>query len=162
MDKVIINRRGEKHRIIFDKGDLEIIESFHLRVSCKSGCLYAQGHKKGESSKKVQALHRVLMNAKPGEVVDHKNGNTLDNRRSNLRVCRQAQNLQNKSKFKRKCSSAYKGVDWVKKDKRWRARVYKDGKQVFGSYFDNELDAAKAYNKNAKRFFGEFARINDI
>lgn len=96
-----------------------------------------------------------------GMTVDHRNHNTLDNRRSNLRVCTNSQNCANKKKASGK-SSGYKGVTWFKRDNCWKAQIKVNYRNIHLGYFDKEADAAAAYNKSAIRIFGEFALINKI
>ena len=92
--------------------------------------------------------------------IDHINDNGLDNRRSNLRICSQSQNLMNCRKPKTLFSSKYKGVSWVQKHKRWKVSIAFKGKRKYIGHFLSEIDAAKAYNKAAEKYFGEFARLN--
>lgn len=106
-------------------------------------------------------LHRFIMNTPKGLHTDHINGNQLDNRRRNLRICTSQQNQANSSKHI-VGSSKYKGVNFYKRDKCWRAYINKDGVQFHLGYFDNELEAAKAYNKKAKVIWGKYARLNTV
>jgi len=106
-------------------------------------------------------MHRLIMGASGSIQVDHINRNTLDNRRCNLRLCDNAQNHWN-SGVKRNNTSGFKGVDWLKKNKKWRARLHFHGKEVHIGCFKNKLDAALAYNEAALKYFGEFARLNKI
>lgn len=107
-------------------------------------------------------LHRLIIGASPGQIVDHINGDRLDNRRANLRFCTWGQNLQNKRKTGRGRAplSPYKGVTYFSAQNKWAARITSDRKRVFLGYFDNDEDAAKAYDLAAKDMFGEFARTN--
>lgn len=89
--------------------------------------------------------------------VDHKNGNGLDNRRENLRVATQAQNMANR-RSNANSASSYKGVKLV--NRRWRARIKPDGKPIHLGYFDTAEEAARAYDWAAKRIYGEFALLN--
>ena len=97
---------------------------------------------------------------------DHINRNRLDNRRANLRLCTYAQSARNVSKQAshngRKCSSKYKGVTLRKKSGLWMARIDKDYEQYHLGYFENEEDAARAYNEAAIELHGEFASLNEI
>lgn len=104
-------------------------------------------------------LHRAIMQPRPDQVVDHINGNGLDNRRSNLRLCSIGQNSCNRPGGRR--TSRFKGVSWSKKDNGWRMQV-KDGDRRICEYFGRgrEVDAAKRYDEHAKRIFGEFAFLN--
>lgn len=114
-------------------------------------------------------LHRVLLDAKPGQIVDHANGNTLDNRRANLRLCTQQQNLWNRRKFTPRKggaapSSPYRGVYFSKHPahakKPWLAYISVNKKRTFVGAFTDELAAAKAYDRVALETRGEFARLN--
>lgn len=114
----------------------------------------------GRINGKYIPMHRLLMNPPKEMLVDHKNHNTLDNRRKNLRICTRSQNMWNR---KKSCgTSKYKGVHWCSYKNRWRADIYIYNKCIKLGRFDSEDDAAKAYNKKAKELFGEFACLNKI
>lgn len=99
------------------------------------------------------------MQPEDGFWVDHINGDTLDNRRSNLRLCTVSGNNHNRMKSKNN-TSGYKGVSWLKQNQKWRAYIKVNSKDKhLGCYLDKE-DAARAYDKAAKEYFGEFARLN--
>lgn len=108
-------------------------------------------------------MHRIVSNAPQGIQVDHENRNKLDNRKSNLRFATGSQNRANQEKYMRnglKPASQYKGVDWVKQHKRWRARVRVDREEIYLGHFKSEQEAARAYDKKALEIFGEYANIN--
>lgn len=110
-------------------------------------------------------LHQILLGPENPKqpMIDHKNGNILDNRRSNLRLCSHGENRQNTGKYTPyKCSSKHKGVYWSKKAEKWEAAISCDGARFWLGYFDNEKDAAIAYNNAASRHHGRFARLNVI
>jgi hypothetical protein len=104
-------------------------------------------------------MHRAIMQPPAHLDVDHRNGNGLDNRRSNLRVATRAQNMQN-SHSQVSTSSRYKGVSWRKDIRKWDVRIVVHGRQIFLGHFRDELDAALAYDGAARVHFGEFARLN--
>ncbi len=106
-------------------------------------------------------LHRFIMDAKAGQQVDHRFGNTLDCRKSQLRIATNGQNQANRKKSLGK-SSQYKGVYWDQEREKWYAKVTKDKHTVFLGRFDNEVDAADVYNQAATSLFGEFALLNRI
>lgn len=108
---------------------------------------------------KEVAIHRLLLGAAPGEICDHINGDTLDNRLKNLRICSNAENIRN-SQRRAENGSRFKGVSKIKGSEKWRAQIMKDGKKFnLGSFEEEEL-AAKVYDKKARELFGEFARCN--
>lgn len=112
-------------------------------------------------NKKLILMHRLIMGLKHGDErqVDHINGNPLDNRRHNLRICTRSQNLGN-SKKQKNATSKYKGVTWSKRSRKWRANIVMNGFQQCLGYFNNENEAADAYDFAAIQHFGEFAKLN--
>lgn len=104
------------------------------------------------------ALHREITNAPCDLQVDHIDGNSLNNRRSNLRLCTQLQNNQNAPKNKRN-TSGYKGVHWNIGEKKWVAHIRVNQKKVRLGSFGNVEDAAKAYAEASRKYHGEFGRI---
>jgi hypothetical protein len=106
-------------------------------------------------------MHRLIMGAKKGQIVDHINGDKLDNRRSNLRFCTPAQNNYNSSKHKRN-TSGYKGVFWNGRDGKWLAQAKINQKQTYLGQYETREQAALYYNLAAIMFHGEFARLNVI
>lgn len=108
-------------------------------------------------------MHRFILNAPKNMDVDHINHNTLDNRKINLRLCTRSQNLHNSKKRKNVYfSSKYKGVNWQEDIGRWRARIQIEKKPIHLGTFDNEIEAAIAYNNAARKYFGKFAKVNLI
>jgi hypothetical protein len=104
-------------------------------------------------------MHRVVAFAPPGIFVDHINGDTLDNRAANLRLCTAGENSRNSIK-KRPAKSRYKGVSISNTGNRWVTNIHHDGKLHFVGSFIFEIDAAAAYDREARKHFGEFARLN--
>lgn len=94
-----------------------------------------------------------------GFETDHIDGNGLNNCKSNLRIVTTAQNSMNAKKAANK-SSIYKGVCFHKREKKWYAYIRKNYKLISLGYFNEEIEAAKAYNEKAKELFGEFANLN--
>ena len=105
-------------------------------------------------------LHHLIAPAPEGMVRDHINGNTLDNRRENLRVCTRAQNNRNVG-LSRNNKSGYKGVCFFKRDKTWQAYIDFNGRKHLG-YFKTARQAAEVYNRAAKELHGDFARLNAV
>jgi hypothetical protein len=92
---------------------------------------------------------------------DHINGDGLDNRRDNLRVCNCAQNQRNRGKQNNN-QSGLKGVSWHKKGKKWITQLKLNKKNIYLGLFKNKERAAVAYNEAATKYHGEFARLNEI
>lgn len=113
------------------------------------------------------ALHRFIMGAKRGQLVDHRNGDGLDNQRDNLRLCTPRQNSQNVVESKNQKLGGFKGVSWSKRAGKWCAQIRggptgADGKrkQIRLGLFTDPIEAAKAYDRAAREHFGEFASLN--
>lgn len=107
-----------------------------------------------DGSRRKQYLHTFLTG---WALVDHRNGNGLDNRRENMRSASNAENGANRCAVS---SSGFKGVDWRSVKRRWRARITIDGQQIHLGTFLVPEEAARAYDEAAARLFGEFARLN--
>jgi hypothetical protein len=108
-------------------------------------------------------MHRVVLDRKGFKnfaISDHKDRNPLNNQRHNLRVASQVQNNRNQRRYKNN-QSGYVGVSWHQKRK-WWARIGVDGKRISLGCYDDPKEAAKAYNKAALKYHGEFAVLNKV
>lgn len=110
------------------------------------------------SGKTHISMHVQIMKS-DGDIVDHINGNRLDNRKCNLRLCTHRQNIIN-SKKRSNSASKYKGVN--KHQKGWQVFIWNGVKNIHLGIFekDNEVEAAKAYDKAAKEMHGKYAHLN--
>lgn len=113
-------------------------------------------------TKKNILMHRIIINAPDGLLVDHINGETLDNRRCNLRLANNSQNVWNQrtQQNRKNKTSQFKGVSWDKKGRIWRPRIRIKQNVILLGSFDSETDAALAYDTAARAHFGEFAKLN--
>ncbi len=111
-------------------------------------------------SNKSIFLHKEIMKPPTGLVVDHIDGNPLNNQKQNLRVCTRSENIRNRVKKTAKSISRYKGVSIVKG--KFQVTIHKDKKSIHLGRFEKEIDAAKAYNVGALKYHGEFACLNII
>lgn len=116
----------------------------------------------GVNKTKDIMLHRVVNQSAPKVHTDHINLCKIDNTRRNLRIASRSGNAANTPKFKGAYSSKFKGVYWSKDVGRWRAYIACNGQRFSLGFFNDEKDAALAYNTAAVRHFGEFARLNEI
>jgi hypothetical protein len=114
----------------------------------------------GPGKTKTIRLHREIMDPPEGLLVDHRNNDGLDNRRANLRLATHSQNQCNKSKRKSKTSSRFVGLSRNKSRCAWDVRLKHLGKNLWIGRFTDEIEAAKAYDKAALKYHGEFARLN--
>lgn len=105
--------------------------------------------------RKSMRMHRVITNCPRDMVVDHINGDGLDNRKGNLRVCTNTQNIQSRLTFKNN-SSGQKGVCYRKDSRKWRARLGVRGKYITLGNFETFEEAKRCYITRAKEEYGEF------
>ncbi len=113
----------------------------------------------GENRRKILLMHRLIINAKPEEFVDHINRNPLDNQRENLRIVTQRQNALNSSSSKRTRIGSSKGVCYVpelNKTNPWLAYYSKDRRRKYLGYFPTEEAARIVFEKAAREEYGEF------
>jgi HNH endonuclease len=116
---------------------------------------YAACNTPGTYNRKTIRMHRLLMSPGVGQQVDHINGDMLDNRRENLRICTPTQNAANK-RLSISNKTGYKGIR-KRQSGRWEARI--DARSTLG-YFDTAEEAALAYDARARERFGAFAALN--
>lgn len=154
--KIIILAKGQK--CLVDNKDFKWLNQYSLY---KDSAGYA-------GNRKIGRIHRLILGLKKGDglYADHINGNKLDNRRDNLRICTNQQNCCNRIKGKQNLSG-YKGVYFMKakchqgRKKKWVAAVMVNYKR-YCNYYLTKKEAIKGYNDLALKFFGEFARLNKI
>lgn len=147
----VTRQDGSERIILYDAADAETVEAYRWHVSESNsvpGLFYAK-----TSGKRLRSTMHVLLMDAP--LVDHVNHNGLDNRRSNLRPATKSQNSAN-SRPQTGGTSQYKGVYLVTRLNRWAARIR--GQHL--GYFNDESEAARAYDVAATEAFGEFAYLN--
>lgn len=135
------------------KIDIDDIE----KIKKYKWCLSSYGYPISCINGRNISLHRFLLNPNDDRVVDHINGDTLDNRRSNLRICTQQENSMNK-KMNSNNTSGVKGVYWCKNANKWRAKIQVDGKEKHLGLFSNLEDAKKARELAEEKYYGEYNR----
>lgn len=156
-------------RIDLGEGQFTIVDpDIYYRLNCYKWIVLGNGKNYyvirykiiGPKKTTIVPMHREIINAPKGLLVDHKNLNTMDNRIANLRLATKSQNAQNIPKRRKNTSSQFIGVSFNKRRKKWLAYINYEGKRIWLGAFDNEIDAAKAYDAAARKYHGEFARLN--
>jgi len=161
--KLPINEMKEiqltKGQVAFiDDEDFEKVSLYKWTASYTNGKYYARRGVCVNGKQKTIYLHRFLTSAEKAIKIDHKNGNSLDNRKSNLRKATSSQNNQNRGNT---AGKKYKGVGFYpQQTKPFRARIKHSGKVIFIGNYATEIEAAKAYDQKALELFGSFARPN--
>lgn len=148
---------------IINNADIELISSYKWRAAFNPVVrqYFAVSWIKHNKKMKTVYMHRLIMKNPIGMQIDHINHNDLDNRRTNLRICTASDNKCN-SLLRKDSTSGFKGVVWYKNNKKWGARIKKDGILIHLGLFDDKETAAIAYNDAAKSIHGEFACINIV
>jgi hypothetical protein len=145
-------------KALVDDKDFEYLNQFVWRFDGRYA--YRDFHSNGHSHHIY--MHQEIMHAPEGMEVDHKHtGNTLDNRRENLRVGTHSQNMSNAKKPITN-TSGFKGVSWDKWHKKWHAQIRVNHRTIHLGFYNHPLDAANAYDSAAIKYKGEFARVNSL
>ena len=149
-------------KTVIDDDDAALVAGFRWIAWSARGLFYAARTAKIDGKQAAIMLHRVITGAKPGYVVDHIDHDTLNNQRSNLRVCTAAQNMQN-SKQRAHSKNKYRNVrleKHVSGDMRWRAYIRSDNK-LYRKWFDDEESAFRWAEATRSALHGEFAYSKD-
>lgn len=152
-DTAIFLPMNNGQSVVIDADDLALVSGYKWRVyEFGRGLWYAQSYRSG----KTLYMHRMLMAAEPGQKVDHRDGDGLNNRRANLRIASHGQNMANTRLIRSNNKTGFKGITYRAETGRWIG-------QIAGTYlgtFGSAEDAARAYDAAAIEMFGEFAQIN--
>lgn len=153
--KVIISEL----EVLMDIEDVQILIDYtwHKHHNKTNNTIYMRGWCKKTRKKKM--MHRIIMKAPDNKQVDHINGNTLDNRKSNLRICSHSENIRNRGQRKDSTTN-YKGV--FRSGNRWGASIGVNSDKIYLGTFDTAKEAAIEYNKAALKYHGEFANLNTV
>ncbi len=139
---------------IIDEEDFELVSKYKWHASLKRQRFVAANT---PWKKTIIYMHRLIMNAPTGMVVDHINGDSLDNRKSNLRICTNGENSRNRTRLNSRNLSGVNGVHWSKNKKRWEVQIRDNGKtKTIGRF--SCLGIAIKQRKNAEiNYYGEFS-----
>ncbi len=146
---------------LVDDEDYEYVNQFSWCLRKTKSYMYAYGGLKIDGEFKTVQMHRLIMNPPKGMLVDHKNGDGLDNRRNNLRICTRSQNCVNRVRTKGS-KSKYLGVGWCNYRNKWLVKITVKGKQRCIGKFGSELEAAIIANISMRKYYGEFANPNNL
>jgi hypothetical protein len=144
---------------LIDDSDYELVSKYKWYVHHRGRCWYATRKIRIDGKLIQQHLHRLLLDAQPGEDVDHINGDGLDNQRNNIRLCTRSQNVAN-SGLRSTNTSGYKGVSWYSRYNKWMASIAINHKHITLGYFNNPQDAARVYDNAAQKYYSAFAKTN--
>lgn len=163
MGELIIKSKHGNEVMRFDDADADIIQEYSWSLHNSGGASYARTSRTISKGKREWFFaHNLITSTIYSDLsIDHKNGDGLDNRRINLRICTHSQNAKNR-KTQANNKSGYKGVVKIKNttNRSYRAFIRCDGKQIDLGCFSTPEEAASAYDVKAKALFGEFARLN--
>lgn len=159
MPKLEVRTKQQVYYTEVDQEDYERFVGFKWHLDSKG---YVYRNKPDNGRRKPSRLHREIMGADdPAILIDHKDRNRLNNKRTNLRAATKAQNAMNSQPKRRvKATSQMKGVTWRRG--RWRMTIKLPDGKIIDRLFRKESEAAEAYNDFAKEHFGDFARINVV
>ena len=142
------------NKILYDFEDFNQIKHYSWYIDDK-GYVKALNKVPATTIRNVIYLHRLIMKALPGQIVDHINGNKLDNRKANLRFVDLSQNGMNKITAKNN-KSGFRGVCWSSRNKKWRATININKKHIHLGHFESKHDAVVAYYRASKNLFREY------
>jgi hypothetical protein len=146
---------------LVDPDDYYHLSQYKWHAAGRYGKFYAVRAAKTKTGQKRIQMHRYILNIPDGILVDHLNRNALDNRKENLRPATPAQNICNRAKFRnRTYGSKYKGVNCKRPGRLYQAQIQLNRRPIFLGSFQDEVAAAKAYDRAAKKYHGQFAALN--
>lgn len=148
-DWIVINISGAE--MLIDKEDALAFVGVSLFVGSNG---YAKANAKHYGAERY--VHRIVMNAGPDDYVDHINGDKLDNRRRNLRLCTQSENMRN-ARMRKDNRTGFVGVRWDKQRQRWAAQISACNKMIPLGRFDTLEEAIEARRAAEEKYHGDFA-----
>lgn len=145
---------------LVDEQDYDTLSAYRWHPSKGGNTTYARTTIRAGDRQRSILMHRLLLSVERETTVDHVDGDGLNNTRANLRRCTHAENLRNQALRIGPKSSRFKGVNYRRSERLWRAEIEKDGRRVSLGLFKDEVAAARRYDAAARLLFGKFARTN--
>jgi hypothetical protein len=145
------------YEAVIDTADVPLLEGWNWQAGVDENTVYAMRNARSNGRWRKIQMHRVLLNDPDGLVVDHIDGDGLNNRRANLRAVTTQQNAFNQRAAKGN-TSGFKGVTWIKQGKKWQASIKLNGKSRHLGRFATAEEAHDAYVKASAELHGEFGR----
>lgn len=142
---------------LVDDEDYDRVSQYKWHSNPHGRTTYAQRTDRSGDQRTTELLHRFILRTSAEDLVDHIDGDGLNNTRSNLRLATHSQNMKNRRKH-RNNKSGYTGVHWNKTNQRWRARIKAEGKSIHLGYFVDAEEAAQARDRAAAELHGDFMR----
>jgi hypothetical protein len=152
---------GSCDDIVVDKEDLPLLSRYYLKMSSDNRYVIAREPMYNGIRKSVTLGRLLLGVTDPKVLVDHRDRNTHNYSKSNLRCCSRSENQSNRVMNVKK-TSKYRGVNFDKQLERWKVSIKVNNKKIHGGYFYDEDEAGLAYNELALKYFGEFAILNEV
>lgn len=144
---------------IIDDEDYVRVSSLKWFAHKRTNKFYAETAR----NEKHMHLHRFILGINDRSIIiDHIDGDSLNNKKSNLRICTVSQNSFNKKPYSNSPIKGIKGVSFIKRINKWRAQIQANKKKIYIGVYNTHIDAAIAYNERAKELFGEYAYLNKL
>lgn len=157
-----IKYKDELMEVLIDPEDYYLFGKYKFYIQKNPRNYYVNTHNPNKNEKpKILRLHNIITGWK---FVDHINGNGLDNRKENLRQSNHQLNARNRTRLVENKNSKFKGVLKQNQTKKggWIARIIINEKQIYLGTYKTEMEAAKAYNEGAIKYFGQHAYLNEV
>jgi len=157
--KEIVLTQGKTTMV--DDEDYDDLIKYHWYAKKNKNHFYAERTFKKDGKWLCIQMHKQLLGelTTEGTLRDHKNRNSLDNRRENLRIVSNSVNTHN-GILMRNNNSGYRGVSWHKKKNKWSAYIKVAGKQYYGGEYEDIMDAVQARDELARIHYGDNAVLN--
>ena len=153
----MIKHRIKNKYILIDDEDFWVLEKYKFSINTQGYVITEIGNRK-MNTRKILSLHRIIIQPKAYEIIDHINRNKLDNRKCNLRIANKSTNGMNRS-CQSNSTTMVKGVSWSNQKNKYRIYCSVNGKQYHLGYAKSLTKALEIYKKKINKYHGEFACV---